>query len=59
MLNFEFLEKGMGIVSQAHFAYEFSTKMLLILCSINCPNFIVWLPLLLEILGNICIAIVC
>ena len=59
MLNFEFLEKGMGIVSQAHFAYDFSTKMLLILYSINYPNSIVWLPLLLEILGNICIATIC
>ena len=24
-----------------------------------CPNFIVWLALLLEILGNVCIAIIC
>ena len=29
------------------------------LYSINWPNFIVWLPLLLEILGIMCIAIVC
>ena len=29
------------------------------LYSINWPNFIVWLPLLFEILGNMCIAIVC
>ena len=27
--------------------------------SINWPNFIVWLPLLLEILNNMCITIVC
>ena len=27
--------------------------------SINWPNVIVWLPLFLEILSNICIAIVC
>ena len=33
--------------------------MFLMLYSIDWPNFIVWLPLLLEILGNICIAIVC
>ena len=32
--------------------------MFLMLYSINWPNFIVWLPLLLEILGNMCIAIV-
>ena len=27
--------------------------------AINWPNFIVWLPLLLKILGNMCITIVC
>ena len=30
-----------------------------LLYSINRPNFMVWLPLLLENLGNICITIVC
>ena len=59
MLNFDFLDKGLGIVSPAHFVYDFSTKIFLMLYSINRPNFIVWLPLLLEILGNMCIAIVC
>ena len=29
------------------------------LCFINWPNFIVWLPLLLEILGGMCIKIIC
>ena len=29
------------------------------LYSINWPSFIVWLPLLLEVLGNMCIAIIC
>ena len=29
------------------------------LFSINWPNFIVWLPLLLEILGKICVIIIC
>ena len=33
--------------------------IILILHSINWPNFIVRLPLLLEILDNICIAIIC
>ena len=28
MLNFDFLDKGIGIVSPAHFVYDFSTKML-------------------------------
>ena len=59
MLNFDFLDKGLGIVSPAHFVYDFSTKMFLMLYSINWPNFIVWLPLLLEILSNMCIAIIC
>ena len=46
MLNFDFLEKGLGIVPPP-------------LYSINWPNSIVSLPLLLDILGNMCIAIVC
>ena len=39
--------------------YDFSRKTFLMLYSINWSNFIIWLPLLLEILGNKCIAIVC
>ena len=57
--QFWFFRKGLGIVSPPHFLYNFSRKMFLILYSINWPNFIVWLPLIFEILGNICIAIVC
>ena len=57
MLNFDFLDKGLGIVSPVHFVYDFSPKMFLMLYSINWPNFIAWLPLLLEILDNMCIAI--
>ena len=59
MLNFNFSGKGLGIVSPAHFVYDFSRKMFLMLYSITLPNFIVWLPLLLEIFGNMCVAIVC
>ena len=33
--------------------------MLFMLYSVNWPNFIVWLPLLHNIKGYICIAIVC
>ena len=47
MFNFDFLEKA------------FSRKMLIIFYPINWPHFIVWLPLVLQILGNIYIAIVC
>ena len=58
MLNFSFSEKGPGVVFPPHFVYDFSRKTFLKLHSINCPNFIVWLPLLLEILGNMCITVV-
>ena len=58
MLNFDSLHQDQGIVSPPHFVYNFSTKMLLVLYSINWPNFIAWLPLLLQILGNRCVAIV-
>ena len=59
MLNFEFLYEGLGRVSPAHFVHGFATKMLLILYSIYWPNFIVSLPLRLEILSNMCVTIVC
>ena len=39
--------------------YDFSRKIFLILCSINWPNFNVWLSVLLEILDNMRIAIIC
>ena len=58
-LNFDFLEKGLRIVSLLHFMYYFSRELLLMLYSINWPNFIVLFPFLFEILGNMCIAIVC
>ena len=59
MLNFDFLDKGLGITSPAHFVYGFSTEMFFMLYSTNWPNFIAWLLLLLEILGIMCIATVC
>ena len=58
MLKFDFLSKILGIVSLAHFVYDLPIKKFLMLYSINWPNFIICLPLLLEILGNMCIAIV-
>ena len=58
MLNFDFLEEDLGIVPLPNFAYDFSRNMFLMLYSTNSPNFIAWLPLLLEILGNMCIVIV-
>ena len=35
MLNSDFLEKGLGIVSPPYFVYDFSRKMFLMLYSIN------------------------
>ena len=57
-LNFDFIEKGLWIASPPHFVYDFSRKIFLKLYSINWPNFIAWLALLLEILMNMYIAIV-
>ena len=59
-----FLEKDLGIVSPSHFVHDFLRKMFLILYfimlySINIPNFIAWLSLLLEILVNMCIVVIC
>ena len=59
ILNWSFSEKGLGLVPPPYFLYDFSRKMFFMLYSINWPNFIVWLPLLLEILGNKYIKIVC
>ena len=59
MLNFDFLEKDLGIVSPPYFMYDFSQKLFLMLNSISWSNFIAWLPLLLEIMVNMCITIVC
>ena len=47
-----------GIISGPYFPV-FGMKMFLKLYSFNWPNFIAWLPLLLEILVNMCIAIAC
>ena len=58
MVNSIFSEKGLGLISPPHFVYDFSRKMFLMLHSIYCPNFIIWLPLLLRLLGNMCITIV-
>ena len=46
MLNFNFFEKVLGIVSPPHFLYDFPRKMVLI-------------TFFLEILGNMCTAVTC
>ena len=35
MLNLDILDKGLGIVSLAHFVYDFPTNMVLMLYSIK------------------------
>ena len=60
--KFRLFRKGpgnMGIVSSPRFVNDFSRKMFLMLYFINWPNLIVWMPLLLEILCNMCIAVIC
>ena len=49
----------MGPTFPSHFEYDFLRKIFFMLYSINRPSFIVWLPLLLEILDNIRIVIIC
>ena len=51
--------KVLRIVSLPHSEYDFSRKIFLMLYSVNLPNFIDWLPLLLEILVKMCIEDVC
>ena len=58
MLNLDFLEKGLVIVSPSNFVNDFSRNIFFILYSINWLNFIGWLSLLNEILDILCIAIV-
>ena len=57
MLNFDFLEKGLGIVFPKHFVYDFQEKCFSCYIRLTDQNLNLWLPLLLEILGNMCIAI--
>ena len=54
-----FEKKGLRLVSPPYFACDFSRKIFLMLYSINWPNFIVYFPLLHEILGNMLIVIIC
>ena len=55
MLNFNFSEKRLGLVSSPHIVYDFSGKMFLMLHSVNWLDFIIWLPLLLKIL-ELCVS---
>ena len=54
ILSFK-IKAGLELVILPHFFHNFWRKIYLFLCSINWPNFIAWLPLLCEILCNMCI----
>ena len=57
MLSFDFLEEELGIVSPSYFVWFLKKNVSHVI--FQKPNFIVWLPLVLQILGNMCTAIVC
>ena len=48
-------KSGLELVSLPDFLHEFRRKILLLLCSVTWPSFTVWLLLLHEILGNMCL----
>ena len=57
--SFYIKKRGLGLVFLYHTLHDIWRKVFLLLYSINWPNFIVWFHLLCDILGNMCIAIVC
>ena len=59
MLNFNFLEKSMGIVSPPHFVYDISRKMVFMLYSINWTNFNVKIAVTSWDIAQYMVAIVC
>ena len=56
--QFDFLDKGLGLVSPPHFVYAFFRKIFIVSYYIDHTKFVVLLPLLLAILSNMCIVIV-
>ena len=57
--QFWFFKKGSGNSFSATFRVWFFEENVSHVIFYSWPNFIAWLPLLHEILGNMCIAIVC
>ena len=57
--QFQFFIKRSGTSFFIKFCVWFFKENVSHFASINWPNFIAWLPLLLEILGNTCIVIIC
>ena len=56
-VNLNFLEKVLGVVSPTYFVIDFLRIFILIFYEQT--NFIVKLPLLHEIVGNMCIEVIC
>ena len=54
MLNLDFLEKDLEIVSPPHFVYDFSRKIFLMSYS-KLPKIRCLISLLLKILGSLCV----
>ena len=59
VLTFWSCRKTTCLVSLPHFLHNLWRKIFFLIWSINWQSFIVWLLFLPEILGNMCIAIVC
>ena len=59
ILNFDFDNRVCDYVTHQILCIIFTRKIFLMLCSINWPNFIFWLPTLFDILGNMSIVIIC
>ena len=58
-LAFSENKNSLEIIPLPHFLHDFVRKIFLMLQSINWLHFIVWSPLLLETLGNVCIVVTC
>ena len=53
------IKDGLELVSLPHFLRNIWRKIFITLYLINWSNVIAWLPLILEILSNMCIVIIC
>ena len=53
ILSLKKKKRDLELFSLPHFSHNFWRKIFFLLYTINWPGYIVWLPLLCEILGNI------
>ena len=58
-LSFLKNQKGLELVFLPYFQHNFWRQIFLLMYSVNWPSFIFWLSLLREIVGSMCIVIVC